>query len=51
MTLVWVVKMTTMWGYGSHKLPDVALPAGMGKCLRPEGSAGLTGAALVLSAI
>jgi hypothetical protein len=32
-------------------LPDLALPAGMGKCLRPEGSAGLTGAAWVLSEI
>jgi len=32
-------------------LAALALPAGMGKyCFRPEGSAGLTGPALVLSA-
>ena len=38
-------------GYGSDTLPDLALPSVMGKSLRPEGSAGLTGAALVLSEI
>ncbi len=32
-------------------LPDLALPAELGKCLRPEGSAGLTGAASALSEI